>query len=364
MAQQQASVNPGWLVGTSSRYGSTQHHRPQAPWQRQQEQARQSSDPQQQSSGTPPARIVLASASMSSWGRWGSGSGQQGPNQTQQQNPDPSQKQQQQQHLASNEGSASPSGAAAPPSTASSNSKPLPFAWALPPIAGPQSSSQRPFWLAPFGGGGNNHNSSSNGNGSSAASATSSGSSAAGDLQQQHQQHHQQHHQHHQHHGGPHIEVAKVAGIVAAQLLIHLANWQRTAAEHGEHMHSRMPWRHLRLPWQRGGGADAAGGAHGMHGAHAKHGHAWQSSEVAKKWIRQGVEHERGLRLREALSCYQSALALEPTNLEYICRVAKQYSDCTYEEGATAASVVEANSRAVEMAERAIALAPEVRAWF
>jgi tetratricopeptide (TPR) repeat protein len=75
--------------------------------------------------------------------------------------------------------------------------------------------------------------------------------------------------------------------------------------------------------------------------------------------VARGVEAERALDLREALSCYQSAVALEPANVEYICRLAKQWSDLTYEPGARNEAIVEANNKAIEYAERAVTLAPK-----
>jgi hypothetical protein len=76
--------------------------------------------------------------------------------------------------------------------------------------------------------------------------------------------------------------------------------------------------------------------------------------------VGKGVVAERELRLRDALHCYQNAVALEPANLEYVCRLAKQWSDLTYEEGVTVAEVAEVNAKAIEWAERAIQMAPKV----
>jgi hypothetical protein len=52
---------------------------------------------------------------------------------------------------------------------------------------------------------------------------------------------------------------------------------------------------------------------------------------------------------------------LEPVNREYLCRLAKQWSDLTYEDGATVEQIQEVNSKAMEYAERVIAMAPKVR---
>jgi hypothetical protein len=65
--------------------------------------------------------------------------------------------------------------------------------------------------------------------------------------------------------------------------------------------------------------------------------------------------------LRGALACYQNAVALEPANIEYISRLAKQWSDLTYEEGVTIEQIQEANGKAIEYAERVIAMSPHVR---
>ncbi|KAI8467530.1 MAG: hypothetical protein J3K34DRAFT_481196 [Monoraphidium minutum] len=170
-------------------------------------------------------------------------------------------------------------------------------------------------------------------------------------------------------------EAAKVAGVVGAQLLVLLANWQRAAAAQSESLHGRLPWRRgggadrdggaaggaaaagrgWRLPWARGGGGAGAPGERGAGGRGAP----WDAAGAARDWLARGAAAERALDLREALSCYQSALSLQPSSLEYLCRVAKQWSDLTYEPGAGPAQAVEANSKAVEFAERAVALAPE-----
>jgi hypothetical protein len=55
-----------------------------------------------------------------------------------------------------------------------------------------------------------------------------------------------------------------------------------------------------------------------------------------------------------------AAVTLEPGNREYLCRLAKQWSDLTYEEGATVEQIQEVNSKAVEYADRVIAMAPKV----
>ncbi|KIZ01311.1 hypothetical protein MNEG_6653, partial [Monoraphidium neglectum] len=46
-------------------------------------------------------------------------------------------------------------------------------------------------------------------------------------------------------------EAGKAAGVVGAQLLLLITNWQRGVAEHGELLHRRL------LPWRRNGSAAA-----------------------------------------------------------------------------------------------------------
>lgn len=151
-------------------------------------------------------------------------------------------------------------------------------------------------------------------------------------------------------------EAAKVTGILGAQLLVHFANVQRSVVQHGEDLRhaARAPWRALRLPWHRGGDAGHGPGADG-----AAHGLSRRPSEAARRWVDKGAEAERQLDLREALSCYQSALALDPSSLANMCRVAKQWSDLTYEQGASTDQIVDANMKAIEYADRAILLAPK-----
>lgn len=152
-----------------------------------------------------------------------------------------------------------------------------------------------------------------------------------------------------------------MAGLIGAQLLLQFSNLQRGLSQHGtpqgEQLQGNFPWRNLRLPWQRGGSSgEASGGA----AARGNTRSTFQPSDAARRWVGRGIEAERAFDLREALSCYQGAVALEPTNLEYLCRLAKQWSDLTYEEGASSTQIAEANTKGVEYAERAIALAPKV----
>jgi hypothetical protein len=57
---------------------------------------------------------------------------------------------------------------------------------------------------------------------------------------------------------------------------------------------------------------------------------------------------------------HRPAVTLEPANRDYLCRLAKQWSDLTYEEGATIEAIQEVNAKAIEYAERVIAMAPKV----
>lgn len=108
------------------------------------------------------------------------------------------------------------------------------------------------------------------------------------------------------------------------------------------------------MPWQRQGdrGADSA--------AAARKQQAWQASDAVKQWVARGIAAEARMELREALACYTNAVTLDPGDVELICRLAKQWSDLTYEDGATVEQIQEVNTKAVEYAERAIAMAPKV----
>jgi tetratricopeptide (TPR) repeat protein len=164
-------------------------------------------------------------------------------------------------------------------------------------------------------------------------------------------------------------EAGRLLGVLGAQLLVHLANLQRGMAalqQHQQHggrqqdgeqqqQQRQAPWR-PRMPWQRqqAAGADAAAAA-------AKQQQARQASEAARQWVSRGVVLEAKMELREALACYINAVTLDPDDVELICRLAKQWSDLTYEDGATVEQIQEVNAKAVEYAERAITMAPKVR---
>lgn len=161
-------------------------------------------------------------------------------------------------------------------------------------------------------------------------------------------------------------EAGRLLGMLGAQLLVHVANLQRGMAalqqqqqhggrqQDGEQQQQRQaPWR-PRMPWQRqqAAGSDAAAAA-------AKQQQARQASEAARQWVSRGVVAEAKMELREALACYINAVTLDPDDVELICRLAKQWSDLTYEDGATVEQIQEVNTKAIEYAERAITMAPK-----
>jgi tetratricopeptide (TPR) repeat protein len=166
-------------------------------------------------------------------------------------------------------------------------------------------------------------------------------------------------------------EAGRLLGVLGAQLLVHLANLQRGMAALQQHQQQggrqqdgeqqqqqrQAPWR-PRLPWQRqqAAGSDAAAAA-------AKQQQALQASEAARQWVSRGVVAEAKMELREALACYINAVTLDPDDVELICRLAKQWSDLTYEDGATVEQIQEVNAKAIEYAERAITMAPKVTGY-
>eukprot|EP00877_Chromochloris_zofingiensis_P003805 jgi/Chrzof1/13425/Cz07g32160.t1 len=151
--------------------------------------------------------------------------------------------------------------------------------------------------------------------------------------------------------GHVNCEAAKVAGLLTAQLLMHFANLQRGVARQGDQMNQSLQWR-PRFPWQRTDRAAAPASSSRQHTE-------WQSSEAARQWVAKGVKAEAKFELREALACYTNAVALEPSNVEYLARLAKQWSDLTYEPGADMAAINEVNMKASEYADRAITLGPQ-----
>jgi hypothetical protein len=156
-------------------------------------------------------------------------------------------------------------------------------------------------------------------------------------------------------------EAGRLLGVLGAQLLVHLANLQRGMAALQQHQRDgeqqqqqrQALWR-PRLPWQRqqAAGSDTAAAA-------AKQ-QQRQASEAARQWVSRGVVAEAKMQLREALACYINAVTLDPDDVELICRLAKQWSDLTYEDGVTVEQIQEVNAKAIEYAERAITMAPKV----
>lgn len=153
-------------------------------------------------------------------------------------------------------------------------------------------------------------------------------------------------------------EAGKLVGILGAQLLFHAANLQRGLQAlqqhqqgHQDGQQQRLPWR-PRLPWQRQQQQQEATVQHRPT--------SWQPSEAAKQWVSKGIAAETRMDLREALACYTNAVTLEPGNVELLCRMAKQWSDLTYEDDATIEHIQEVNDKAIEYAERAISIAPKV----
>lgn len=171
-------------------------------------------------------------------------------------------------------------------------------------------------------------------------------------------------------------EAGKLLGLVGAQLLLHAANLQRGMAalqqqkqlerqleSGGEAQHLQRPhglagWR-PRFPWQRpagpGGATDSAAAAA------ASSAGAWHARDAAQQWVVRGVAAEANMDLRTALACYTNAVTLVPGDSALLCRLAKQWSDLTYEPGASVEAIQEVNTKAAEYAQRAITLAPQAR---
>lgn len=165
-------------------------------------------------------------------------------------------------------------------------------------------------------------------------------------------------------------EAGRLVGVLGTQLVLALTNAQRRLRNGGSVADEAAtppgigfgPFR-LRLPWQRAG-PDAEGSARSGGDGDSGSSSAWQVAAAARSWVAKGVAAERAFDLRGALACYTNAVALEPGNMEHICRLAKQWSDLTYEPGADQAQIVEANGKAVTYAERAVALAPGAAAGY
>jgi hypothetical protein len=130
-------------------------------------------------------------------------------------------------------------------------------------------------------------------------------------------------------------EAGKLVGLLGTQLVLGLAlldrrlrNQQGGSDDDGSGGGGGgAPWR-LRLPWQRAGDRDGGDGRDA-----AARQAPWQAAAAARQWAVKGLAAERALDLRQSLACYTNAVALDPTNVEYMCRLAKQWSDLTYEAG-------------------------------
>lgn len=82
--------------------------------------------------------------------------------------------------------------------------------------------------------------------------------------------------------------------------------------------------------------------------------------ELAESIANRGLDYERGLDVRAAVQCFEEAVKLQPDNLVHLCFAAKQWSDLTFFHDVTTERerrVV--NRKAIEFAERAIALHPQ-----
>eukprot|EP00879_Flechtneria_rotunda_P001833 GHRR01001999.1.p1 GENE.GHRR01001999.1~~GHRR01001999.1.p1 ORF type:complete len:410 (+),score=182.31 GHRR01001999.1:614-1843(+) len=161
-------------------------------------------------------------------------------------------------------------------------------------------------------------------------------------------------------------EAGKLIGLLGAQLLMHLANLQRgmhalqqqqQQGSLGQQQQGFGWW--PRLPWQRQEHSRQGAAGQGRQQKQQQSA-AWQAQEAAQQWVARGMAAEKRIDLREALACYTNAVTLDPGNAANICRLAKQWSDLTYEDGVTVEQIQEVNGKAVEYAERAIALAPKV----
>jgi hypothetical protein len=84
------------------------------------------------------------------------------------------------------------------------------------------------------------------------------------------------------------------------------------------------------------------------------------SAKAAMHWAAKGLAAERDCQLREALACYQKAVALAPDSVIYLCELAKAWSDLSYEEGMPEAERLELNRKAVEVADKIVADYPTV----
>lgn len=92
------------------------------------------------------------------------------------------------------------------------------------------------------------------------------------------------------------------------------------------------------------------------------HGHNSASSRAtrqAQRWAEQGVQHERDLKLEDAVCVFEKAAQLDPTNHELLARLSKALSDMSYVPGTTADRAMELNRRAIEVGLQAIEANPK-----
>lgn len=86
------------------------------------------------------------------------------------------------------------------------------------------------------------------------------------------------------------------------------------------------------------------------------------SAKAAVHWAAKGMAAEHDCQLREALACYQKAVDLAPDSVIHLCALAKAWSDLSYEEGMPEAERLELNRKAVEIADKIVAMNPTVSA--
>lgn len=115
--------------------------------------------------------------------------------------------------------------------------------------------------------------------------------------------------------------------------------------------HIRNQHGQLRLPWTDEGKVTLEQEKHYLDSEHLH--------QQAVEWVQKGILCEKELRLKDALSCYQQAVSIEPNNVEYVCRLAKQWSDLMYESGAPVDLVRDVNNKAIELAQGAIEMKPD-----
>ena len=82
--------------------------------------------------------------------------------------------------------------------------------------------------------------------------------------------------------------------------------------------------------------------------------------DLAESIANRGLDYERGLDVRAAVQCFEEAVKLQPDDLVHLCMAAKQWSDLTFFHDVTTERERQVvNRKAIEFAERAIALHPQ-----